>query len=446
MSAARKGSFVTWLFRVVPAPFYERKHEKHMLQNITDLLIIFILISLSAFFSSSETALTAVNRIRMKALADEGSKKAAAVLEIIDNRPKMLSTILIGNNLVNISLTAFSTTTAIRLFGSSFVGAATGILTAVIVIFGEITPKTAAAIESEKLSLRCAGVIRFLMKIFTPLIFLSTKVSRFLIRLMGIDPDARVAMTENELRALVDVSEEDGVIETDERNMINNVVDLQDTYAKEIMIPRIDVTSVPVTCLFDDLVELFRTHRFTRMPVYEDRQENVIGILNVKDLLVTGREHFDMRKTMQAPYFTYEMKNISDLLDEMQDNSLSIVIVLDEYGNASGLITLEDVLEEIVGDLHDEYKGRDAEEITTIAEGREYSCIGSADIDDINKATGLKLMSEHYDSIGGFVIEHSDDKLPKVGEYVYLDDGTRLVVEAVRKNRIMRVHIYLPEE
>ncbi len=411
---------------------------------IADVVTIIILVSLSAFFSSSETAFTSVNHIRMKALSEEGSKNAVAVLKVIDNKPKMLSTILICNNVVNISLTAFSTSAAIRLFGSSFIGIVTGLLTAVVIIFGEITPKTAASIDSEKIALFSARIVLFLMKLLTPFIFLFTGISRFLVRLIGINPDTKVTMTEHELRALVDASQEDGVIETDERNMINNVVDLQDTYAKEIMIPRIDVTSVPATATYDELIRLFRVHRFTRMPVYEDRQENVIGIINIKDLLFTDRNSFNIRQTMQTPHFTYEMKNISDLLDEMQENSISVVIVLDEYGNASGLITLEDVLEEIVGDIHDEYKWRDAEEITEIIEGCEYSCLGSADIDDINKATGLKLTSEDYDSIGGYVIEHSDDKLPKVGEYVELDDGTKIIVDAVRKNRIMRVHIYLP--
>ena len=416
-----------------------------MLNIIVEIIIFVALISLSAFFSSSETALTTVSRIRMKALLEDGVKRAGTVLYVIDNRPKMLITILIGNNLVNIGLTAYSTALAIRLFGNAAVGAVTAVLTVLIIIFGEITPKTAAAVDAEKLSLRSAGIIKALMVLLTPFIFLVEKVSRFLVRLIGVDPDAKVTMTETELRALVDVSEEDGVIENDEKNMINNVVDLQDTYAKEIMIPRIDMTSVPVTASYDDLIELFRTHRFTRMPVYEDQTENVIGVLNIKDLLVTNREEFSLRDTMSPPYYTYEMKNTSDLLDEMQQNSLSIVIVLDEYGNTSGIVTLEDVLEEIVGDINDEYKGRDVEEITELIEGKEYSCLGSADIDDVNKAVGLSLTSENYDTLGGFVIEHSDDKLPKVGEYVILEDGVRLVVEAVRKNRIMRVHLYLPD-
>ncbi len=411
---------------------------------IADLVVIVLLVILSGFFSSAETALTAVSRIRLRALAEEGSRNARDALAVTENKAKMLSTILIGNNLVNISLTAFTTAVSIRLFGNKAVGVATGILTAAIIIFGEITPKTTASVNPEKIALRSAGVIRFLMVLFTPFIYAAEKISRFLIRLQGIDPDTKIAMTEHELRALVEVSEEDGVIETDEKKMINNVVDLQDTTAREIMIPRIDMTSVPVTSGYDDVVEVFRTHRFTRMPVYEEDPDHVIGILNVKDLLVTGRDAFDLGKVMHEPYFTYEMKNISDLLDEMQEHSVSIVIVLDEFGSASGMLTLEDVLEEIVGDIHDEYMGRDAEEITELAPGREYTCLGTADIDDINKTTGLRLHSEEYDTVGGYVIEHSDDKLPKVGEYVDLPDGARIVVEAVRKNRVMRVHLYLP--
>lgn len=407
--------------------------------------ILILLLLLSAFFSSSETALTTVNRIRMEALAQEGNRRAETVLRITDNRSKMLSTILIGNNIVNISATALSTSLAIRLFGNAAVSAATGILTVLVIIFGEIAPKNLAAVNAERLSLSFGGVILMTMRLLTPVIFVVEKMARGVVRLFGVDPDAKPSMTETELRALVNASEEDGVIERDEKDMINNVVDLQDTVAREIMIPRIDMTEVPVTASYDELIDVFRRHHFTRMPVFEDKAENVVGVVNVKDLLLTDRDHFDIRRVLLKPYFTYETKNISDLLDEMRLNSLNLVIVLDEYGNASGMITMEDVLEEIVGDIHDEYSDRDAEEITVIQEGREYSCLGSADIDDVNKATGLEMESEDYDTIGGYVIEHSDDKLPKVGECIVLEDGTRLIVEAVRKNRIMRVHIFLAD-
>jgi CBS domain containing-hemolysin-like protein len=415
-------------------------------RTAADAAILIILLALSAFFSSSETALTTVNRIRLQALADEGDKRAKRTLKVIERRSKMLSTILVGNNIVNISASALSTTIVVRMFGDMAVGIATGILTVLILIFGEITPKTSAAANAEKLSLRVAPVISFLMTVLTPVILIVDTLSGAILKLMGIDADQRETMTENELRTLVDVSQEDGVIENDERDMINNVVDLSDTYAKEIMIPRIDMTMASIDSTYENLIEIFRRHRFTRVPVYEGKQEDVVGILNMKDLLLTNPEDFSLKLVMRKPYFTYEMKNISDLLDEMRINSLSLVIVLNEYGDASGMITLEDVLEEIVGDIHDEYKGRDEEEITELIPGREYSCLGSVDIDDLNKAIGLDLESEDYDTVGGYVIEHSEDNLPKVGESVVLGDGTRLIVEAVRKNRIMRVHICLPEK
>ncbi len=416
------------------------------IRTAADAAILIILLALSAFFSSSETALTTVNRIRLQALADEGDKRAKRTLKVIERRSKMLSTILVGNNIVNISASALSTTIVVRMFGDMAVGIATGILTVLILIFGEITPKTSAAANAEKLSLRVAPVISFLMTVLTPVILIVDTLSGAILKLMGIDADQRETMTENELRTLVDVSQEDGVIENDERDMINNVVDLSDTYAKEIMIPRIDMTMASIDSSYENLIEIFRRHRFTRVPVYEGKQEDVVGILNMKDLLLTNPEDFSLKLVMRKPYFTYEMKNISDLLDEMRINSLSLVIVLNEYGDASGMITLEDVLEEIVGDIHDEYKGRDEEEITELIPGREYSCLGSVDIDDLNKAIGLDLESEDYDTVGGYVIEHSEDNLPKVGESVLLGDGTRLIVEAVRKNRIMRVHICLPEK
>lgn len=411
-----------------------------------DLIILVILMLLSAFFSSAETALTTVSRIRMAALADEGNKRAAVVLSVIDNRAKMLSAILIGNNIVNISMTAFTTIAAVRLFGDIYVGLVTAVLTVLVILFGEIAPKNLAAAEAEALSLRSAGPIRFIMTVMTPVIFIVEKLSRGFLRLFKVDPDARPQMTEHELRAVVSASEEDGVIEDDEREMINNVVDLSDTAAKEIMIPRADMVTIPDTFTWDEIVESFREHRYTRLPVYQERQENIIGILNIKDLLMVDKEHFRIEDVMREPCFIYEMKNISDLLDEMRLGRESIVIVLDEYGSLSGMITMEDVLEEIVGDIYDEYAGRDVEEITEIVPGKEYSCLGSVDIDTLNKTVGLNLVSEDYDSIGGYIIGMAGDRLPKTGKVLTLEDGTRLIVEAVRKNRILRVHIYLPAE
>ena len=413
---------------------------------ILQAVVLVVLLFLSSFFSSAETALTTVNLIRIGVLAEEGDKKARTVLAVTENRSKMLTTILIGNNIVNISATSLMTLFVIRLFGSDAVGIASGILTLLVLIFGEITPKSFAAAKAEEISLRYAGIIQFLMLVLTPVIFLVEGISRMILLLFHVDPNAHKVITESELRSVVDVSEKEGVIESDESQMINNVIDLGDTRAEEIMIPRVDMTEVPIDIDYQGLIEVFRRERYTRVPVFEGRSDNIVGIINLKDLLLTNAEEFDVKKVMVKPAFTFETKNISDLLDEMREKSLSIVIVLDEYGAAAGLITMEDILEEIVGDIRDEYEGRDAPEITELTPGKEYTCRGSIDIDNINAATGLSLVPENYHTIGGYLIEHSEDSLPKVGEYIVTPEGAKLIVEAVHRNRIQRVHIYLPGE
>ena len=250
-------------------------------------------------------------------------------------------------------------------------------------------------------------------------------------------------MTETELRTLVNVSEEDGVIESDESHMISNVVDLVGTRAEEIMIPRIDMHEVPYDISYDGLIDYFREHRYTRLPVYKDRNDNIIGIIDVKSMLLVDQENFKLTDHIKEPYYTYEKKNISDLLDEMREKASSVAIVLDEYGSASGMLTMEDVLEEIVGDIRDDYRSRDLEEITEIIPGREYTCRGSMDIDDFNEETGLSIHSEEYDSVGGYIIERSGDALPAIGDYVTTEDGSKLIVEAIRQHRILRVHVYI---
>ncbi|MBP3880188.1 MAG: HlyC/CorC family transporter [Lachnospiraceae bacterium] len=411
--------------------------------QLLQLASLIVLLFLSGFFSGAETALTTVNLIRIRGLADDGNRRAKTILYITDRRAKMLSTILIGNNIVNIAATSLTTVLAISLFGDSSVGIVSGILTLLVLIFGEITPKNMAAANAERIALRDAGAIRLLMTVLTPVIFVVDTISRMLLLLRGVDPDARPVMTENELRTLVNVSEEEGVIESDESHMISNVVDLVGTRAEEIMIPRIDMQEVPYDISYDGLIEFFREHRYTRLPVYKDRNDNIIGIIDVKSILLVDRENFRLTDHIKEPYYTYEKKNISDLLDEMREKASSVAIVLDEYGSASGMLTMEDVLEEIVGDIRDDYRSRDLEEITEIVPGLEYTCRGSMDIDDFNEATGLTIQSEDYDSVGGYIIERSGDALPEVGDYVTTEDGSKLIVEAIRQHRILRVHVYL---
>lgn len=407
--------------------------------------VIVLLIALSAFFSSAETALTTVNKIKIKTLADEGNKRAATLLKVTENPGKMLSAILIGNNIVNIGAASMVTTLVTSLFGSWAVSIGSGVLTLLILIFGEISPKTYASHNAEKLALSDAGIIYILTKVLTPVIFITNQLSNLLIRLLGVDPNAKGdVMTENELRTYVDVSHEDGVIEQEEKQMIYNVFDFGDTQAKDIMIPRVEMVSVDVNASYHEVLNIFREEKFTRLPVYEESTDNVVGVLNIKDLIFCDENSFDLRGMMREPYFTYEYKNTSELMDEMRQASINFTIVLDEYGATAGLITLEDLLEEIVGEIRDEYDKDEEDLIKKISEN-EYVIAGFMKLDDVNDALHLSLHSEDYDSLGGLIIGGLDH-LPAVGESVTTADGIRLVVDAVDKNRIDQVHLYLPEK
>nr|WP_330390486.1 hemolysin family protein [Blautia sp. Marseille-P3201T] len=404
-----------------------------------------ILICLSAFFSSAETSMTTVNKIRIQALADQGDKKAQTLLKVIEDSGKLLSTILIGNNIVNISASSLATTLTMRLFGNAAVSISTGIITLLVLIFGEITPKTLATVHAEKMALSYAKIIHILMFILTPVIFIVNKLAQGVLTLMRIDASAKGnTITEHELRTLVNVGHEEGVIESEERQMIYNVFDFGDSQAEDVMIPRIDVTFADVNSSYEDLVALFRNEKHTRFPVFEDTTDNIIGIVNVKDLLLTGKEDFSVRKILREAYFTYEYKKTSELLMEMKENSVTFAVVLDEYGATSGIVTLEDLIEEIVGDIHDEYDSEE-EELREIIPDREYIALGSARLDDLDEILHLNIASDDYDSIGGYIIEQLD-RFPTAGESVTTDGGIRLVVDKAERNRIETVHIYLPEK
>lgn len=412
--------------------------------DVTQLIILFVLLLLSAFFSSAETALTTVNRIRIRTLAEEGSKRADTVLAITDDSGKMLSAILIGNNIVNLSAASLTTSLAYS-FGGSMVAIASGILTVLILLFGEITPKTMATIHAEKMALIYAPVISIFMKIMTPAIFIINGLSIGVLFLLRVDPNAKNnIMTENELRTIVDVSHEDGVIESDERQMINNVFDLGDARAKDVMVPRVHVTFADIDSTYEELIEIFREDKYTRLPVFKDTTDNVVGTINMKDLLLYDNTNgFHIKDILREAYFTYEYKSISELLVEMRQASFNIAIVLDEYGETAGLITLEDILEEIVGEIHDEYDENEEDFIQEIDE-REYIVEGSTNLDDLNDRLELNLSSEEYDSLGGFIIERLD-RLPEEGDRIDTEDGIHMIVERLDKNRIELVHLYLPE-
>lgn len=410
-------------------------------------VVVVVLLFLSGFFSSAETALTTVNKIRLKSLAEEGNKKAQTALKVTDNSAKMLSAVLIGNNIVNISVSSLVTTLTARVFGDGYVAYATGLLTLIVLIFGEITPKTMATVNAEKVALRYATIIYGLMWLFTPIIFVVNKLTSVVLFVLRVDQNAKKnAYTENEIRTIVEESHEGGEIEAQEKTMINNLFDFGESQAKDVMIPRIDMTFADVNNTYQEIIDIFRAEKYTRLPVYEDTTDNVIGIINVKDLLLyDSHEEFHIRDILREPYYTYEYKKTSELMEELRKTANNITIVLDEYGATAGMITLEDLLEEIVGDIRDEYDEDEKDEIQQIDESN-YLIKGVTKVDDVNEAIGTNLESEDYDSIGGLIIEVLD-RLPEVDDEVIVGN-VKMTVEKIDRNRIetVRIHLMEPEE
>lgn len=419
------------------------------------VLVLLALIGLSAFFSSAETALVTVNRIRIRNLIDEGDRRAITLSKLIEDQGKMLSAILIGNNIVNISASSLSTIMVTRWLSDTGLaafaaGISTGVLTLTVLVFGEITPKTCATIHSEKIALSYSSIIYGWMIIATPLIYIMNHLSMGILFLMRVNPDDRSeSYTEEEIRTIVEVSHEDGVIEPEERKMINNVFDFGDATARDVMVPKVDMSFLNVTASYNDMLELYRENKYTRYPVYEESTDNVIGMINVKDLLIyEDKEHFDARNIMREVLYTHEHKKTSDIMLEMKQSSTNLAIVLDEYGVTSGMVTMEDLLEEIIGDIRDEYDEDEETLVTQISE-REFMVAGAMSLDDLNdylelEEKGLRLESEDYNSIGGIIIGLLDH-LPEVGEEAVTENGIQLIADSVEKNRINEVHIILPE-
>ena len=417
------------------------------------IVILVILLALSAFFSSTETALTAVNKIRIRTLAEDGNKRARIVKRLTDDPAKMLSAILIGNNIVNLSASALTTLLATNIAGrlgmggasGRIVGLGTGILTILVLIFGEITPKSAATIHAERIALRNGPFILWLSRILTPVIVIINALSAGVMRLMGINPDSEAApMTEDDLLTVIDVSHEDGVIESEEREMITNVVDFGDSEASDVMVPRIDVTFLDVEADYEEVVSLFREEKYTRIPVYENDKDHVVGILNLKDVFCfTGEpDDFHIADIMRKPHFVYEFQKTSDLMMQMQNRTVNMVIVLDEYGAVAGIATMEDLIEEIVGEIRDEYDEEEIDDIRKTSTG-DYIVDGNVKLDDINDLLDLEIETDDYDSLAGHVI-HELGHIPSAGESITIG-GIRFIVRKMDKNRIDTIFIKMPE-
>ena len=415
-------------------------------QQSLRIIVLIVLLFLSAFFSSAETAFTTVNKIRIKNLSDNGNKRALLVLKILDDPSKMLSTILVGNNIVNLSASSIATTLAIDIFGSLGAGIATFFVTFFILIFGEISPKTLATLYSNELSLAFCRIIYLLEILLFPAVYIVNVLSGAFLSLFRIDTTKKEEnITEGELKTIVDVSHKDGVIEEGERDMIYNLFHFNDTYAREIMVPRIDMISVEDTADIHKVMDLYRESLFTRIPVYHKSNDNITGFINMKDILLyAGDTPPTLKSILRTPYYTHERKNTAELMLEMRAQKINIAIVLDEYGSAAGMITMEDLLEEIVGEIRDEFDEDESDAISKISDN-EYEVDGLTNIDDINDVLSLSLDSKDYETIGGFVIGLSDT-FPEKGASYTLSDDTKVRVISIENNRIDRLLLTLPKE
>lgn len=390
----------------------------------------------------SETALMALSKIRIRHMVDEGVKGAKLVEKLTENPSKLLGAILIGNNIVNIGASALATSMAVKAFGEGGVGIVTVAMTVLVLIFGEITPKSIAKQKSEKIALGVSKPISLITRIFKPLVIVFSAISSLFIRLLGGDPKATEPfITEEELKTMVGVSEEEGVLEDVEKEMIFNVFEFADSQVKDVMVQRIDVVAVDINATYEEVLEVINAEQFSRIPVYNQNIDDVVGILNVKDLIMASqsRENFKVESYMREPYYTFEFKKIKELFNEMRITRNHIAVVLDEYGGNVGIVTIEDLIEEVVGEIEDEYDDEKDSDIIVVKED-EYIVDGSARLDHISDLIGVTMESEEFDSVGGLVIGELG-RFPEKSEEVKVNN-IKFVVEEVDKNRIKKVRIF----
>ncbi|WP_455539490.1 HlyC/CorC family transporter [Terrisporobacter sp.] len=411
--------------------------------NSIQIVLLVILLVGSGFFSASETALMSLSRIKVRHMEEDGVKGAKLVSSLIEDPSKLLTSILIGNNIVNIAATSIATSLFTAILGAQGVAMATGVMTVLVLIFGEITPKTISANRPEKTSLFVSKPVKFFVIILTPIVWIFNIITKVIFKLLGIDDKGvKPFITEEELKTMVNVSHEEGLLEMEEREIINNVFEFGDMQAKEAMVQRLDIVAIDIEESYDEIIELFKTEKLSRIPVYEETIDNIIGTLNIKDIVFLSDEeieNFDIKKYIRDPFFTYEFKKITQLLEEMKKDKSQMAIVVDEYGGTAGLITIEDLIEVIVGDIEDEYD-EEEDEIQVISPN-EFLVDGGTKISDVNEVLGIELQSEEFDSIGGYIIGYIKH-IPEENEVVEVN-GIKFNIESVDKNRIKKVRIIL---
>lgn len=412
---------------------------------IIQIVLLIFLVMCSAFFSASETALMSISKIRVRHLVDAEVKGGKKLDLLLSDTDKLLSTILLGNNAVNIGASSLATSLAIGFWGDTGVGIATGLMTLIILIFGEITPKSLAVRFSEPISLKVAPFMLLLVKVLTPVVFILSKITGLFVRIFGGDPNyKKPSLTQDELKTIVNVSSEEGVIEDDEKELICNIFEFGELKVKDIMVQRMDIVAVPVTATYTEIVDIFKESKFSRLPVYEENLDNIVGLVFAKDLLFLdcNNEEFEITKIMRETYNTYEFLKVSDFFKEIQSKQNHIAIVYDEYGSVAGLVTLEDVIESVMGDIHDEYDDDEDSSIVKVSEN-EYMVMGYTKIEEFNEYFGCTIESEDCDSIGGFLTSLLG-RLPEKNEKLNLDT-VEIVVADMEDTHVEKLKVVLSE-
>lgn len=392
-------------------------------------IAIIILIMFSAYFSATETAFTSVNRIRIKNLAGNGDKRAKRVLELTDKYDSLLSTILIGNNIVNILITVIATLLFVELYGSLGPTIATIVTTVLILIFGEITPKSLAKEIPEKTSMGFGGSIRLVMMIFTPLNFLFGAWKKLVAKAFKMD--AEQGITEEELLTMVEEAETEGGLDEERSELIQNAIEFNGLEAWDILTPRVDVAAIEVDTCKDDILKLFRDTGFSRIPVYDDDIDNILGVLNQKDFhnYIYGTSA-DIREYVAPVVFIPETMKLPVILKKMQTTKTHMAVVIDEYGGLAGIVTLEDILEELVGEIYDEHDTVISQEIMPLYDG-SYRVKGSANVE---KLFDFFDVDDYIDpvTVNGWVVLELD-KLPETGDYFEYKSEEKLFKVRVTK-------------
>ncbi|HHY06652.1 MAG TPA: HlyC/CorC family transporter [Clostridia bacterium] len=409
--------------------------------QVFQLIILFVLLLLSAIFSASETAIFSANKVKIRHLAEEGNRQAVMTRRLLEQPGKSISTILIGNNVVNIGATALATVLAISFFGSSGAGIATIIMSVLILVFGEITPKTLASRRAEDFALRMSHYIYGLGKILSPFIYVFNVFTNTLLRLLDASHKEKHFITEEELRMLVNVGEEEGFIDEDEREMIDSIFEFDDTLVREVMVPRIDIDAIDVEETLENTIKLVLKAGRSRIPVYEQSVDNIIGVIYAKDLLQIffepHREKIKLKEIMRPAYYVPESKKVRDLFAELRKEKVHMAIVLDEYGGTAGLVTIEDAIEEIVGDIQDEYD-REEKAIEKLSDG-SFLVDARTPIYEINEVIGIALPDDEFETISGYVF-HNLGRLPVEGQIIKVND-LEIKIEQITGRRIGKLRL-----